>query len=249
VTAAQRGLPDGAPGGELAVVPVARLELAFEPRPWPFAEARRAEIDAYFAELRRQKPALWNGRVLLMHRFALSDGTFRGAYLETDYASFLAWRDWDFPDRLVWNCFGMGAVRASDGAFLLGVMGAHTANAGQTYFAAGTADPDDVVDGAVDLDGSVRRELAEETGLDAQRMDAEPGWHAVFAGPRIAMLKVLRAPETAATLRARVLHYLGAQTRPELADVRLVRSRADLDPSFPQHVIAFFDYVWRTESG
>jgi 8-oxo-dGTP pyrophosphatase MutT (NUDIX family) len=246
VTLTPPALPTSAPGGEPAVVPIARLELAFAPRPWPFADARRVDIEAHFAALRRNKPALWNGRVLLMHRYALSGDTFRGGYLETDYASFLAWRDWGFPDRSVWNCFGMGAVRSSDGAFLVGVMGAHTANAGQIYFAAGTADPDDVVEGAVDLAGSVRRELAEETGLDAGRMDAEPGWHAVFAGPRIAMMKVLRAGESAETLRARVLRYLGGQARPELAGVRLVRSRADIDANFPSHVTAFFDYVWRS---
>jgi 8-oxo-dGTP pyrophosphatase MutT (NUDIX family) len=235
-----------APGSELAVVPVARLELAFAPRPWAFADTRRAEIDAHFAALRRVKPSLWNGRVLLMHGYALSGDTFRGAYLETDYASFLAWRDWGFPDRSMWNCFGMGAVRSSDGAFLLGVMGAHTANAGQIYFPAGTADPDDVVDGTVDLGGSVQRELAEETGLDAERMDAEPGWHAVFAGPRIAMMKVLRAHATAETLRRSVLRHLRRQAQPELADVRIVGGRADVDAGFPTHVTAFFDYVWRS---
>ena len=242
----QPALPSDVAGGALAVVPLARPELVFAPRPWPFADARRAEIDAHFAELRRQKPALWNGRVLLMHRYAIDRDVLRGAYLETDYASFLAWRDWGFPDRSVWNCFGMGAVRATDGAFLLGIMGAHTANAGLTYFAAGTADPQDIVDGTVDLDGSIRRELAEETGLNADTMDAKPGWHAVFAGPRIAMVKVLNARASAETLRALVLNHLGRQARPELADVRLVRGHADIDATFPNHVVAFLDYVWRS---
>ena len=80
-------------------------------------------------------------------------------------ASFIAWRDWGFPDRAVRNCFAAGAIRASDGAFVLGVMGPQTANAGKIYFPAGTPDPGDVVGQEVDLAGSVRREIAEETGL------------------------------------------------------------------------------------
>jgi 8-oxo-dGTP pyrophosphatase MutT (NUDIX family) len=226
-----------AAASDVSVIPIARLQLTFAPCAWPFAEAWRSAIDAHFTELRRRKPALWNGRVLVMHQFTVDGDAFRGAYLETDYGSFLAWRD----------CFGMGAVRSSDGAFLLGVMGCHTANAGQTYFPAGTADPDDVVDGKVDLEGSVRRELAEETGLDADRMAAESGWHAVFAGSRIAMMKLLQADESADALRQRALLHLAGQAQPELADVRIVRDRADIDASIPAHVGAFLEYVWRVE--
>ena len=47
-----------------------------------------------------------------------------------------------------------GTVRSSDGAYLLGVMNRHTANAGRVYFPAGTPDPDDIVGARVDLDGS-----------------------------------------------------------------------------------------------
>ena len=67
----------------VSMVHMDRLQLAFEPKPWSFAQERRAEIDACFAALKREKPALWNGRVLLLHHQAVSDSVFRGAYLET----------------------------------------------------------------------------------------------------------------------------------------------------------------------
>jgi len=229
----------------IPVVPIARLEVTFQPRAWPFADARRRDIDAHFAALKRERPALWNGRVLMLSEFSIADGVFRGAYFETDFASLLAWRDWNFPDPEVRNCFAMGALRGNDGAFLLGVMAAHTANAGSIYFPAGTPDPDDVVGATVDLEGSVRREVVEETGLAFDTLDAEPGWVAVLAEPRIALMKLLHARESAAELRVRILDHLAREQEPELADIRIVRGPADLDPEMPPFVTAFLGHMWR----
>ena len=223
---------------------IRRLELAFAPRPWPFADEHRAEIDRYFEELQRAKPALWNGRMLLLHQHAVEGDVFRGGYLETDYASFVAWRDWGFPDAKVTHCVALGALRASDGDFLLGVMNSHTLNAGKVYFPAGVPDPSDIVDGMVDLDGSVRREVAEETGLDGDAYVAEPVWYTVLARSAIAHFKLLQARETAPVLRERIRAHLARETQPELADIRIVRGPEDLDPMMPTAVPAFLRYVW-----
>ena len=56
----------------LPVVAVERVAMRFAPRPWPFAVERRAEIDACFAQLQREQPALWNGRVLMMYEHTLT---------------------------------------------------------------------------------------------------------------------------------------------------------------------------------
>jgi 8-oxo-dGTP pyrophosphatase MutT (NUDIX family) len=229
---------------QIPVVPVKRVALRFEPRPWSFAEERRAEIAAYFETVRKQNPKLWNGRVLLVHRHEHGAGVLRGACLECDFASFLAWRDWGFPDLSMRNCFGMAALRSSDGAFLLGVMGPHTANAGKCYFPAGTLDPGDIVAGQVDIESSVRKELAEETGLDAAAVDFEPDWCAVFAGARIALMKVTRSRENAEVLRERILRHIVIEPEPELADIRIVRDCSDLDAAVPAHTVAFLNYVW-----
>ena len=175
----------------VSVVHFDRLQLGVEPKPWAFAAERRAEIDAWFAAQQRENPALWNGRVLLLHAHALADGVFRGRYLETDFASFAAWRRWGRPAAAVSDCFGAAAILTADGAFLLGVMGPHTANPGLIYFPCGTPDPGDIVENRVDLDFSVRRELMEETGLDRAEFAAEPGWTTVFDTSLIAHIKVL----------------------------------------------------------
>lgn len=225
---------------EPSVFPVERLDLKFASKPWPYAVERRAEIDAYFTDLQRQNPAIWNGRVLLMHHQVLSEGVLRGDYLETDYASFAFWCHLDKPPAAkVHDCFGSAAILTADNAFLLGTMAPHTFNAGHIYFPGGTPDPSDIVDGKVDLEFSVRRELKEETGLDPAEFAPEPGWTAVIDGGLIVMVKVFRSAQNAEALRARILDQLARQKQPEFSAIHIVRSPADFQPKMLAFVTAF----------
>jgi 8-oxo-dGTP pyrophosphatase MutT (NUDIX family) len=226
------------------IVDVDRLDVGFAPFRWRFAKVRGDDIAAHFAARRQVTPQLWNGRVLLMRDFAIAGSVLRGTYFEASFAELLAWRDWNFPDPEVVNCFAMGALRASDGAYLLGVMNNHTANAGRIYFPAGTPDPDDVRGEMVDLLGNVMRELAEETGLTAADVSIAPGWHAVVDGARVAVMKRIDVPYPASQARTRLLHHLASTTQPELCDVRIVRSPADLDPAMPRFVTAYLAHMW-----
>jgi len=218
-----------------------RLDLSFAPKPWDFAVERRDEIDAFFAALRRDKPSIWNGRVLMLHHHAMKDGVLHGEYLETDYASFAAWRQWGRPAAKVHDCFSAAAILAADGAFLLGVMGPHTFNGGKIYFPCGTPDPKDIVGDKVDLELSVRRELREETGLSVAEFASEPGWTMITDGPLMAQIKVLRSGEDSVALRKRVLLHLASEQQPELADIRIIRKHKDLDPAMPRFVTAFLE--------
>lgn len=224
---------------DIPIIPLTRLDLRFEPAPWRFAIERRAEIDAHFAKVQAVNTEIWNGRVLVLARGEFIDGVLRGAYLETDFASFLAARDWDFPDKSVRNCFAMAALRSSDGAFLLGVMAPYTATAGQIYFAAGTPDLSDVVGDTVDLERGVMRELREETGLAPPAAVPEAGWFATPYGQRLALMKIVQAREPADELCVRIRAFIASQEKPELVDVHIVRSAADLHPKMPRYVSAF----------
>jgi 8-oxo-dGTP pyrophosphatase MutT (NUDIX family) len=224
---------------EPVLLRVDRLELAFKPKPWAFADQRRAEIDAYFAKRQRDNPALWNGRVLLLYHQVVQDGVFRGDYLETDYASFSTWKAWGRPPAGIHDCFGAAAIAAADGAFLLGVMGPHTFNAGEIYFPSGTPDRDDIKGSQVDLEFSVRRELKEETGLDAAELGLAPGWICVVHGGLIVQIKLMRSSQSADELRARIVAHLASEKQPELSDIRIVRGPQDFDPAMPRFVTAF----------
>jgi hypothetical protein len=219
---------------------VTALDLRFEPWPWPFAQVRRAEIEAHFELKRREKP-IWNGRILLGRNPAFAGERFTASYFEADFASFLAWRDWGFPDTSVFNGFGMGALRASDGAFVVGEMAEHTATAGRVYFPSGTPDLDDISGAAVDIAGSVAREVAEETGLAATDYRAAAHWDCVVSGAAIAMIRILNVELSGDALRARIEANLAAQHQPELAAIHLVRGTRDLTAAMPAFVAAFVE--------
>ena len=226
---------------EISILRLDCVAFSVAPHAWPFARARSAEIAAYFAARRAQTPALWNGRMLLLHEWSVTAGGMRGTFFETDFANYMAWRDWGFPDATVTNCFAMGVIRSADGAYLLGVMGGHTANAGKIYFPAGLPDPSDVAGGTVDLAANIGREVAEETGLTDADLSVQPGWSAVFTGARIALMQVLQARAPAVELRARILDHIAREARPELASIRIVKSRADFDPMMPPFVTVYLE--------
>ena len=220
---------------------VAQLDLGFQPWRWPFAEARRGEIDAHFALKQRETPEIWNGRVLLGRDPDFTGDRFRASYFEAGFADLLAWRDWGYPDAGAFNGFGMGALRCSDGAFVLGEMGRHTANAGRIYFPAGTPDLDDLRDGRVDIPGSVVREIEEETGLTPADYRPAPHWDCVVTGAAIAMIRRLDVDHPGEAVQARIEANLAAQRQPELAAIHLVRGVSDLTAAMPRFITAFIE--------
>ena len=137
----------------------------------------------------------------------------------------------------------MGAIRAADGAFLLGVMGPRNARAGWIYFPAGVPEPSDVVGQRVDLGRSVVREVEEETGLTDAHLGAVPGWIAVFDRQRVALIRIMQASETAGNLRNCILDHLSKQRMPELIDIHIVRTKADFDPMMPPFITGFLDQM------
>jgi 8-oxo-dGTP pyrophosphatase MutT (NUDIX family) len=220
---------------------VTTLDLKVAPWAWPFARERRAEIAAHFAVKQAEKPQIFNGRMLLARDPVFSQERFSARYFETDFASFLAWRDWGFPDRSIFNGFAMGALRSVDGAFLLGEMGPHTANAGRIYFPAGTPDVQDIRDGTFDAASSIAREVEEETGLTPSNYRADTHWHCVVVEASVALIRVLHVDMAAEPLRTAVKATLASQTDPELTDVHLVRGASDLTADMPPFVTAFLE--------
>ena len=216
---------------EARIFRIEQLDCRVEAYDWPFVREQAARIGAHWSALVAQKPALFDGRVLLSRNVRITEeggGLLRAAHFETSFSSFMAWRDFGFPDAEVCNSFAMAALRSSDGAFLLGEMAAHTANAGMVYFPAGTPDRSDVKDGFVDLAGSVARELREETGIGIEEAEIDPVWTVVALGPRVACMRPVTLVASADEVVARVEAALAQEETPELAGLRPVRSMREL---------------------
>ena len=91
------------------------------------------------------------------------------------------------------------------------------------------------------------REIAEETGLTDADFSVTPGWHAVVAGSRVALMKRIDVPHPAEQVRERMLRHLASEPQPELSDIRIVRSVADFDPRMPGFVTAYLSHAWGRE--
>ncbi len=207
-----------------------RIEALYEPADWAFAREQRSEIESHWRKISAEKPALFNGIVLMQHRWSLDKRIYRTAYAPVDYASFTAWIRFGQPGTPRRNGFAMGALRAADGAFLLGVMGPHTFNAGKVYFPAGTPDMSDVTNAnEVDLATSAIRELTEETGLLPEELQIGSHWTLVTESFRCAFMKSVQVNHDAETARKLILERLKQDTDGELSDIVIVRSPADIN--------------------
>ncbi|MGU3658777.1 NUDIX hydrolase [Methylobacterium fujisawaense] len=215
------------------ITQLAAVTARFVTYDWAFPRENAAAIAAHWQTRIARAPGMFDGTVLLCCDHAVADRAARLDLFATRYATFTYYRDTRhadarIADARIANAFAAIVPWTSDGAVLLGEMGARTANAGQIYFPCGTPDPDDIQGARVDLAGSAARELAEETGL-ALPDEAETDWVLLEGEGQLAFLRPVRFPETAARLVARIADHLGAEAEPELAGMHVVRGRDDID--------------------
>jgi 8-oxo-dGTP pyrophosphatase MutT (NUDIX family) len=224
---------------DISIHRVTTLDLKLVPWTWPFAVKNSEAAVENFAAQQAKKPALFNGRVLLMREPRVIGERLTATYFESDFATYLTWRDFGFPGEGIFSGFGMGALRDAGGVYVMGEMSPHTANSGRVYFPSGTPDPSDLVGDRVDIEGSIVREVEEETGLTPADYTARPGFHCVIAKPAVAIVQLLELKTSAAAAKLAILDNIARQELPEFSDVHLIRDAADITPAMPRYVAAF----------
>lgn len=211
----------------IALRPLTSLAIGFRDLEPAFATVRRADIEARWTKAVAANPALFNGTVLLFEDVRVEGSALTATAVPVDYATFSAFMEWGGPERRLTNLFGAAAIVSGDGSLLLGQMGPRTDDAGTVKLVGGTPDLSDIVDGRVDLFGSIARELTEETGLLAGEAEIDPELWFASDPPYGAVIQVLRFRDDAAALAARVRDFLHNEQDPELADIVVLDAPTD----------------------
>ncbi|ANM05012.1 NUDIX hydrolase domain-containing protein [Rhizobium phaseoli] len=208
---------------EATVFPIAGVDLRVLPGAHPFVIAEEAAIRENWAKETAANPALFDGRLVFQQRLSFSEERIAGEGYVTPFSAFMWWRRQ--PQRQGGlHIFAYPVLESSDGALVAIRMGAHTANPGQVYFAAGSLEPEDIVDGRCDIEANMRREVHEETGLDLADAVAGEGLFASHARRTVTLLRLFRFDMTADEMVKQIeAHMLVAEDK-EIAGAAAIRS-------------------------
>ena len=221
---------------------VTSLDLPVQPWSWPFAETRRAEISAHFAEKQREKPNMWNGRVLLGR-----DPVFAGARLSCQL----------FRDRFC-QLPGLARLGLSRQGRVQRLRHGRACAAPTARSCSAKWDSTPPTPGASifrparpisTTSGMARSIYPAAWRVSSRRRPvwrrgeyrSEPDWHCVFTGPAMAMIRILHVDMPGDALRARIEANLALQQLPELSAIHLVRGTRDLTAAMPGFVTAFIE--------
>lgn len=211
----------------MQVIPIIEAEIAASGAAWEWAEARKAKVQRYWKKTQAANPFLFNGPIhMLADDYVIADGRLTGRCLRSDYASLLYWREEGFPPAGVLNGFGSAVLLSAEGHVIFGRMAAHTANAGKVYPFGGSLDDDDIRGASVDIEGSIARELCEETGIAVSETARAPGLLFLRDGALACFAACFRMDAPSAAIRARIELHLETTEKPELDGVVVFRRAA-----------------------
>lgn len=208
---------------ETRVFSVASVELHVVDGRWEFAARHALDIDLHWQRRTAENPKFFNGVVHVLVSYSVSDaGVFSGSFVRTDFKSFLYWRETGSADRTAMDAFG-SALILSEGRVLLGRQRSGNLNGDLSYPPGGFIDVRDIApDGTIDLDGSVLREISEETGLDDRALRRLSGYVVTLAGPVLSIAVPWTSNLPEAQIIGEITRFIDADPDGELQGVSFV---------------------------
>lgn len=212
---------------ERSVFALEGLEIAVVEGDMPFVTMERDIIRENWQKEIAAKPALFDGQMLLNRSVSVVDGKLLAQAHVVPFSAFMWWRKRQ-PRAGGIHMFAYPVIESSDGALIAVRMAEHTAGAGQVYFAAGSFDNNDIIDGYCDVNGNMQREVMEETGLDLGDATAGDRFYATHHQGVVALFRVFSFAMAADEIAGRIERHILVAEEDEISEAVVIRSA---DPS------------------
>jgi 8-oxo-dGTP pyrophosphatase MutT (NUDIX family) len=232
--------------GQVFEVKTFRLAVAVGEHPWVCDN--EDAIERNWAREIASNPRLFNGRMVFQRALTFCGGHLDGVAHLVPYAAFLHWRRTD-RSRGGLHLFAMPIILSADNAVMMVRMAETTANPGRVYPPAGSLDENDIRDGLCDLDGNMRRETREETGLDLSDMAMDPGYRAVHMASSVAMFRIFRSALPADDLARAAARHIAGEAEPEITSMIGIRSTDPAGHDYPPFMPAVLDWIFKEGIG
>jgi 8-oxo-dGTP pyrophosphatase MutT (NUDIX family) len=226
------------------ILPVDKIDVVLDPSPHPFERGRAEAIAENWRREIAEKPALFDGTVVLLSEFGYDGGRLFGRCHAVRYSTFMYWR----KDRAgtAMHAFAHPMLVTKDNALIAIRMAAHTVNAGRVYFAAGSFEPEDFPDGQVDPHGNMVREVKEETGLDISNTQRGERHYALATERGTVIFRRYFVDETADEIASRIRDFVAGESEPEIEEPIIIRHAGDLPDGLMPHMLPMIDWHFRS---
>jgi len=209
------------------ILAVDSVEIRMDPGQHPFEIANHAEIERNWSAEKSRRPALFDGTVVLLSELRHSAGRLLGRCHAIRYATFLHWRNKPSAPGAE-HVFAQAMLVSRDNALIAIRMASHTANAGSVYFAAGSFEPIDFVDGVAAVDLNMIREVGEETGLDIGAARRDKQYHVLSTDSGTMITRRHFLDLDAEAIAGRIRGFVAAEAEPEIDGPVVIRGPHDL---------------------
>jgi len=230
------------------ILPVDEIDVTLDPSSHPFERDNEAAIAANWLREKAVKPALFNGTMALLSELAYGGGRLIGRCHAVNYATFLHWRN-NRATPGAGHAFAHPMLVARDNSLIAIRMGAHTANAGRVYFAAGSFEPEDFPGGKVDMHANMAREVLEETGLDIGQARRGKRHYALSTERGTVIFRRYYLDQDADEIAARIREFVAGDAEPEIEGPVVIRGKDDLPEGLMPHMTSLIDWHFGDAAG
>ncbi|TPW33145.1 NUDIX hydrolase [Martelella alba] len=220
------------------------LEITVDPGENPLKIKNSAAIEANWEREKAENPHLFNGSLLNLHAATLEAGRIAARAYVIPYAYHLWWRR-QTPRPASLHTFAMAMMISGEGDVIAIRMSQTTANPGKVYCASGSLEPEDIIDGKVDIEANMRREVGEETGLDLADFEAGDTLYCARDNACLMFYRFFRSPLSTEAIIAKIHAHMQVDEEKEIDGVIAInrdnRFSFNYAHSMPPALALYFD--------